>query len=227
MAIIGPSGSGKTTLLRSINSLVCTDSGEIYFRGIKITGEKLLSHIRKKCGMIFQNYNLVGNLSVINNVLCGALSSTHPLFAFLYYFPVDTRVKALNCLQHVNLLEKAYDKAKELSGGQKQRVGIARAIMQDPAILLADEPISNLDPLISFNILTLLKHICRDDNIPIICNLHQVDFALQFADRIICLSNGAITLDETAEHLTAELIYEAYRTIETFGKCPCAKSIHL
>jgi phosphonate transport system ATP-binding protein len=108
-------------------------------------------------------------------------------------------------------LDKAYDRAGDLSGGQKQRAGIARAIMQQPLVILADEPISNLDPMIAYDILTLLKDICVSDGILIICNLHQVDFALQFADRIICLVDGEIILEKPAAELTSEIIYQAYR----------------
>ena len=211
VVILGPSGSGKTTLLRAINGLVEPDSGSLYFNGKKIFKGKKLNEFRKNCGMIFQHYSLVENLSVINNVLTGALASSNCFLSLFYCFPTKNKVRALSCLERVELLEKAYERTRDLSGGQKQRVGIARALMQSPSVLLADEPIANLDPLISFNIMNLLRDICKNDGISVICNLHQVDFALQFADRIICLVNGKIILDKPAKDLTSEVIYQAYQ----------------
>ncbi len=212
VVILGPSGSGKTTLLRAINGLVAIDSGTIYFKDNKVSQSEL-TEFHKQFGMIFQNYNLVENLLVINNVLTGALKETNHFLSLLYLFPTKHKIRALECLSRVQLTDKAYSITGELSGGQMQRVGIARAIMQNPSVILADEPISNLDPLIAYNILNLLKDICVNDGIPIICNLHQVDFALQFADRIICLVDGKVNLDEPASKLTSEIIYDAYKGI--------------
>jgi phosphonate transport system ATP-binding protein len=211
LVVLGPSGSGKTTLLRSINGLVNPDRGTIYLKEEKITDKKRLAELRRHFGMIFQHYNLVENLSVINNVLTGALTSMNHLLSLFYLFPNKQKIRALQCLKRVELLEKAYERTGDLSGGQKQRVGIARAIMQNPYVILADEPIANLDPMIAYNIMMLLKDICRNDGISIICNLHQVDFALQFADRIICLVNGEIILEEQAAELSSEIIYQAYQ----------------
>ncbi len=211
VVVLGPSGSGKTTLLRCINGLEDSDEGALFFKGLEINKDNNLVQFRKDCGMIFQHYNLVGNLSVINNVLCGALASSSKLASLFYLFSKQKRLRALECLKRVQLLEKAYELTDDLSGGQKQRVGIARAIMQQPLVLLADEPIANLDPMISYDIMSLLKDICVSDEIAVICNLHQVDFALQFADRIVCLVNGSIILDELSSELSSELIYEAYK----------------
>ncbi len=211
VVILGPSGSGKTTLLRAINGLVTPDRGTLYFRGEEISSQKRLAEIRKNFGMIFQQYNLIENLRVINNVLTGALTETNHYLSLLYFFSKELKIRALECLRRVQLLEKAYDLAGDLSGGQKQRVGIARAIMQKPSVILADEPISNLDPMISYEILSLLKDICIKDGILIICNLHQVDFALQFADRIICLVDGKNILEKPVAELNSELIFEAYK----------------
>jgi len=211
VVILGPSGSGKTTLLRAINGLVTPDRGTLYFRGEEISSNKRLAEIRKNFGMIFQQYNLVENLRVINNVLTGALTETNHYLSLLYFFSKELKIRALECLRRVQLLEKAYDLAGDLSGGQKQRVGIARAIMQKPSVILADEPISNLDPMIAYDILSLLKDISINDGILIICNLHQVDFALQFADRIICLVDGENILEKPAAELNSELIFEAYK----------------
>ena len=211
VVVIGPSGSGKTTLLRTINGLVTPDSGTFYYKGEKISNSGGMVETRKKFGMIFQNYNLVENLSVVNNVLTGALSETNHFLSLFYLFSRELKIQALESLKRVQILEKTYERAGDLSGGQKQRVGIARAIMQKPSIILADEPISNLDPMIAYDILSLLKDICISDSISIICNLHQVDFALQFADRIICLVDGAIVFDKPAADLSSEIIYQAYR----------------
>jgi phosphonate transport system ATP-binding protein len=213
VVVLGPSGSGKTTLLRTINGLVVPDSGTLYFKGEKIADQKRIAELRNNFGMIFQHYNLVGNLRVINNVLTGALSTTNQFLSLFYLFPSKLKLRALESLQRVQLLEKAYERTEDLSGGQKQRVGIARAIMQQPSIILADEPISNLDPLIAYHIMSLLRDICVNDGIAIaiLCNLHQVDFALQFGDRIICLVDGEIMIDKPTRELTSEIIYEAYK----------------
>ncbi len=213
VVILGPSGSGKTTLLRSINGLEQIDSGTFYFKDREISDQGELSELSKHFGMIFQHYNLIENLFVINNVLTGALKETNHFLSLLYLFPIELKLRALECLKRVQLTDKAYSITGDLSGGQKQRVGIARAIMQNPTIILADEPISNLDPMIAYNILGILKDICVNDGIPVICNLHQVDFALQFADRIICLVDGQISLDEQASELTSDIIYETYKGI--------------
>ncbi|MGK5093019.1 phosphonate ABC transporter ATP-binding protein [Deltaproteobacteria bacterium TL4] len=211
VVILGPSGSGKTTLLRMINGLVPRDKGSLYFKGEAISDAKRLTELRRHFGMIFQHYNLVENLRVINNVLTGALTETDHFRSLLYIFPRKLKLEALRCLERVQLLDKAYERTDNLSGGQKQRVGIARAIMQKPAIILADEPIANLDPLIAYNIMKLLKDICITNHISVICNLHQVDFALQFADRIICLVDGEIILDKPVSALSSETIYQAYK----------------
>ena len=211
VVVLGPSGSGKTTLLRAINGLVTPDNGTLFYRGEKINDYKRLTELRRHFGMIFQHFNLVENISVINNVLTGALNETNVFLSLLCLFPRKLKIQALQSLKRVQLLEKAYDRTHELSGGQKQRVGIARALMQKPSVMLADEPISNLDPLIAYHVMSLLKDICVSDGISIICNLHQVDFALQFADRIIGLVGGEVILNKPASEMTAEIIYQAYK----------------
>lgn len=211
VVILGPSGSGKTTLLRAINGLVTSDSGTIFFNEENISKSLNLVQIRKNFGMIFQHYNLIENIRVINNVLTGALSATNRFMSLFYLFPRRLKIEALECLKRVHLLEKAYDRTGDLSGGQKQRVGIARAMMQKPFVILADEPISNVDPLIAYDIMKLLKEICVKNDISVVCNLHQVDFALQFADRIICLVDGEKVLEKAAENLSPEIIYQAYK----------------
>lgn len=208
--ILGPSGSGKTSLLRSINGLIEPTSGRIVIDGVQIT-PKNLQRVRKRVGLIFQHFNLVGNLSALNNALTGLLSQNGVISSLLFIFKKELKLKALECLDMVGLLGKAYSRADQLSGGQQQRVGIARAIARDPVLLLADEPVASLDPMIAYNVLSLLKSISTEKGIAVICNIHQVDFALKFADRIVGLSAGKIVMDEAVEKVDEELIKRIYR----------------
>ena len=160
--------------------------------------------------MIFQQFNLVGNLSVINNVLSGSLATYQNWRSGLFIFPKPFRLRALEVLDRVGLLDKAYQRTDKLSGGQQQRVGIARSLMQKPNIILADEPIASLDPTIAYNILSLLKKISLEDNITVLCSLHQVDFAMRFSERIIGLSEGKIVMDESIGNLTTDYIKKIY-----------------
>jgi len=207
--ILGPSGSGKTSLLRSINGLVEATTGSVIIDDVSVS-QKNLRRIRKRVGLIFQHFNLVGNLSALNNVLTGLLDQNNILLSLIYLFKKELKIKALECLDMVGLLGKAYARADQLSGGQQQRVGIARAIARNPALILADEPVASLDPMIAYNVLSLLKQICTDQGITVICNIHQVDFALKFADRIVGLSAGKIVMDEAAENVDEELIKKIY-----------------
>jgi len=211
VVVLGPSGSGKTTLLRTINGLVPVSEGSISINGLDVVPSNY-REVRRNVGMIFQQFNLVGNLSVMNNVLAGCLAEHRNWYSGLYYFPKGTRLQALEIIDRVGLLDQAYQRADTLSGGQQQRVGIARAMMQKPRILLADEPIASLDPLISHNILSLLENICIEDKLTVLCSLHQVDFALQFAQRILGLSNGKKVLDEKADGMTVEYVENIYGT---------------
>jgi len=209
ISILGPSGSGKTTLLRSINGLESIDSGEIFFNNKKIEGS-YLSEVQKKTGMIFQEFNLVNNLSTINNVLSGLLNSSSKFLSMFYLFTREQKLEALQSLETVDLLNKAYSRADELSGGQRQRVGIARAIIKKPLLLLADEPVASLDPKASNLIMSLLKKINKEFNITIICNLHQVELATQYSDRIIALLDGAIMFDKSTQNVNKANFYQIY-----------------
>ena len=160
VSILGPSGSGKTTLLRSLNGLESIDSGEVIFDNIKITKENL-PKVRQKTGMIFQEYNLVNNISAINNVLTGLLNSSSKFLSMFYLFSEEQKLQALQALDTVGLIDKSYNRADELSGGQRQRVGIARAIIKKPLLLLADEPVASLDPKAAYLIMKLLKKSIR------------------------------------------------------------------
>ena len=200
VSILGPSGSGKTTLLRSINGLETSSGGEIYFDN-KIVNKNTILDVQKKTGMIFQEFNLVNNLSAINNVLTGLLNSSNKFLSLFYLFSKNQKIKALRSLETVGLLEKSYSRSDdELSGGQRQRIGIARAIIKKPLLLLADEPVASLDPKAANLILSLLKRINQDFGTTILCNLHQVDLAKKYSDRIVGLMDGKIIFDEKSEY---------------------------
>ena len=200
ISILGPSGSGKTTLLRSINGLEPIENGEVIFDNNKITKENL-PDVQRKTGMIFQEFNLVNNLSSINNVLTGLLNSSSKFLSMFYLFTKEQKLEALQSLRTVGLLEKSYSRVDELSGGQRQRIGIARAIIKKPILLLADEPVASLDPKAALSTMKLLKKINKDFNITILCNLHQVNLAMEFSDRVIGLSDGSIVFDQEAKYL--------------------------
>ena len=200
ISILGPSGSGKTTLLRSINGLEPIENGEVIFDNNKITKGNL-PDVQRKTGMIFQEFNLVNNLSSINNVLTGLLNSSSKFLSMFYLFTKEQKLEALQSLRTVGLLEKSYSRVDELSGGQRQRIGIARAIIKKPILLLADEPVASLDPKAALSTMKLLKKINKDFNITILCNLHQVNLAMEFSDRVIGLSDGSIVFDQEAKYL--------------------------
>ena len=210
LSILGPRGSGKTTLLRSINGLESIDSGKIFFDNEKINNNNLFE-VQKKTGMIFQEFNLVNNLSAINNVLTGLLNSSSKFFSMFYLFTKDQKLEALKSLETVGLLEKAYERVDELSGGQRQRIGIARAIIKKPKLLLADEPVASLDPKAADLIMSLLKKINKEFNITVICNLHQVDLASKYSDRVVGLLDGEIMFDKTPSNINKISIGEIYK----------------
>ncbi len=210
LSILGPSGSGKTTLLRSINGLEKIENGKIFFDNEKID-ENYLPEVQKKTGMIFQDFNLVNNLSAINNVLTGLLNSSSKFLSMFYLFTKEQKLEALQALETVGLLKKSYKRADELSGGQRQRVGIARAIIKKPLLLLADEPVASLDPKAAELIMLLLKKVNRESNITVICNLHQVDLASKYSDRIVGLLDGEIKFDQPASNVDKMSIKQIYK----------------
>ena len=209
VSILGPSGSGKTTLLRNINGLETASGGEIYFDH-KIVNKNTISDVQKKTGMIFQEFNLVNNLSAINNVLTGLLNSSNKFLSLFYLFSKNQKIKALRSLETVGLLEKSYSRSDELSGGQRQRIGIARAIIKKPLLLLADEPVASLDPKAANLILSLLKRINQDFGTTILCNLHQVDLAKKYSDRIVGLKDGKIIFDENSSKINTTNLEKIY-----------------
>lgn len=214
VSIIGPSGAGKSTLLRCINRLIDTSQGEIIFDGEDITrvkGKKL-RNVRTKTGMIFQHYNLVDRLSVIENVLHGTLGKKSTVSGMIGHYTEQEKETAFGILKELGLGEQVYKRCDELSGGQKQRVGIARAIMQQPKLILCDEPIASLDPKASKVIMDQLKDINENKKITCIVNLHQVDVALKYSDRIIGVSGGKIVYDGKPGGLDQETIHKIYQS---------------
>jgi phosphonate transport system ATP-binding protein len=212
-AIIGPSGTGKSTLIRCVNRLVAPTSGEILFEGqdmAKLSGSTLRL-MRRRIGMVFQEYNLVDRLSVIENVLCGRLGYVSSWRAFMRRFPQEDIARAFDLIDAVGLSEEfATRRADALSGGQRQRVGIARAIMQQPALVLADEPTSSLDPKTSVEIMELLARISTSRNVPIIVNIHNVELAKRFANRIIGMTGGSVVYDGPPYGLETAHLHQIY-----------------
>ncbi|MFM9433579.1 phosphonate transport system ATP-binding protein [Janthinobacterium sp. CG_23.3] len=215
-AIIGPSGTGKSTLIRCINRLVDPSSGAIWFTSegrrsdlAQLKGRALRAS-RRQIGMVFQEYNLVERLTVMENLLCGRLGYVNAWSAWRRKFPKEDVEHAFELLDTVGLSSFANQRADALSGGQRQRVGIARALMQRPRLLLADEPTSSLDPKTSFEIISLLKEQGRKHGIPVIVNIHDVELAKRYADRIIGMSGGHVVYDGSAERLDDDCMKRIY-----------------
>lgn len=213
LVIIGPSGSGKSTILRCINRIIDPTKGSILFKGremANIRRERELKLLRREMGMIFQSFNLVYRLSVFQNVLHGRLGYMPTLSAVLGRYSEQDKERALEILKMIGMDSFLYKKASELSGGQKQRVGIARALMQDPDLLLCDEPIASLDPSSSKIIMDQIREMAKRHNIACIVNLHQVDVAMNYADRIVGIHNGLIVYDGPPSTLSGEMIERIY-----------------
>ena len=209
VSILGPSGSGKTTLLRSINGLETMSGGEIYLDNKQVS-QNSINQIQEKTGMIFQDFNLVNNLSAINNVLTGLLNTSNKFLSLFYLFSKTQKIDALKSLETVGLLEKSYSRSDELSGGQRQRVGIARAIIKKPLLLLADEPVASLDPKAADLILSLLKKINKEYGTTILCNLHQVDLAKKYSDKMVGLVDGKIIFNEKSSDIDKNYLEKLY-----------------
>ncbi len=211
-AIIGPSGTGKSTLVRCINRLVTPTSGAILFKGLDLTqlSGKALRMARRRIGMVHQEYNLVERLSVMENVLSGRLGYVSAWRAFLRRFPQDDIDRAFGLLDAVGLADFATRRADQLSGGQRQRVGIARALMQAPELLLADEPTSSLDPKTSVEIVELMQRLAAERGIPVIINIHDVELGKRFASRVIGMSQGSVVFDGPPENLTDQDLATIY-----------------
>lgn len=212
VAVIGPSGTGKSTLIRCINRLIEPTAGEIWLGGRDITRlrRRALREARREIGMIFQEYNLVERLSVIENLLCGRLGYTPLWRVWLRRYPEEDIARAFDLLGRVGLLDFATRRADALSGGQRQRVGIARAVMQRPRLLLADEPTSSLDPRTSAEIMELMRDLAAEEDIPVVINIHDVALARRFASRIIGMAAGSVVFDGPPEALEAAHLEQIY-----------------
>ena len=215
VGVIGLSGSGKSTLLRCINRLIDASGGEILVprallgetangasADVRTLDRRELRLLRRKIGMVFQQFNIVKRMSVIDNVLSGSLGYQPVLKGSLRIFSGEMKRRALVNLKRVGLLEHAYKRADQLSGGEQQRVAIARTLMQEPALILADEPVSSLDPKLSRVVLDILKRVCREDGIAALVSLHTLELTREYADRVIGLKEGRIFFDGPARDLT-------------------------
>ncbi len=211
-AIIGPSGAGKSTLIRCINRLLEPTSGTIRLHGVDVLklGSGELRRLRRHIGMIFQEFNLINRLSVMDNVLSGRLGYVGSLRSVFRMFSTKDIQRALELLERVGLQEHVDKRADELSGGQRQRVGIARALMQEPNLLLLDEPTSALDPKISREVMSLIKTIATELKIPVLCNIHNVQLAREYCNKIIGLQDGNKMFDGLTENLEQANLEEIY-----------------
>jgi len=212
MAVIGLSGSGKSTLLRCINRLIEPTAGTITWDGEDLTKahQEDLRRIRRRIGMVFQNFNLVHRSRVITNVLAGRLGYVNPALSLFNRFPDKDVAKAIAQLERVGLSDKARSRADELSGGQQQRVGIARALMQDPQMILADEPVASLDPVLAHGIMQYLEDINDKDGVTVLCSLHFLDLVHRYADRVIALNEGRLVFEGAPTELDDAVFKSIY-----------------
>ncbi|MFN3285762.1 MAG: phosphonate ABC transporter ATP-binding protein [bacterium] len=197
VVVIGLSGSGKSTLLRCINRLVEPTAGRVWVDGVEVTAldREGVRRLRREIGMIFQQFNLVRRLPVLTNVLTGRLGYVPPWWSLFNYWPPDLVERALDALERVGIRDKAYVRADQLSGGQQQRVGIARALMQEPKLILADEPVASLDPATSHSVLRYVEELNRREGITVLCSLHFLSLARRYGTRVIALKEGRLVFD--------------------------------
>jgi phosphonate transport system ATP-binding protein len=212
LAVIGLSGSGKSTLLRCINRLIEPTEGRITWNGVDVTkaSQEEMRRIRRRIGMVFQHFNLVHRSKVLTNVLQGSLGYVNPALSLINRFPKDEVSKAYRQLARVGLQEKAAQRADELSGGQQQRVGVARALMQDPEMILADEPVASLDPVLAHSIMQYLETINREDDVTVLCSLHFLDLVHRYADRAIALNEGKLVFQGPPSEIDDDKFKEIY-----------------
>jgi phosphonate transport system ATP-binding protein len=212
LAVIGLSGSGKSTLLRCINRLVEPTAGQIIWNGMDITqaSQDEMLRIRRKIGMVFQHFNLVSRSKVLTNVLAGRLGYVNPFMSVLNRFPKKDIDLALHQMERVGITDQAQKRADELSGGQQQRVGIARAMVQEPEMILADEPVASLDPVLAHTIMQYLEQINKEDGVMILCSLHFLDLVHRYADRAIALNDGMLMFDGPPGEIDDEKFREIY-----------------
>lgn len=212
VAIIGLSGSGKSTLIRCVNRMHEISSGELYVNKVdvsKLKGKKVRD-FRQNIGMVFQSFNLVTRTSVINNVMTASVPDLPLWRKLLGVFTKENKMDALTALDNVGILDKAYVRVDQLSGGQQQRVALARVLAQNPKIILADEPVASLDPVTSTEVMNDFKKINQENNISILLNIHEVDLALEYADRIIGINKGHIVYDGKSSDMTQDILDKIY-----------------
>ncbi len=220
LVIIGLSGSGKSTLMRCINRLIEPTSGKVYIDDVEVTAlnHEELRRLRRQIGMIFQQFNLVKRSSVLTNALSGRLGYLAPQWALINYFPRDVKLQAVENLKRVGIAEKAFTRADQLSGGQQQRVGIARALMQEPRLILADEPVASLDPATSHSVLKHIEELNRQDGVTVMCALHFLSLARRYGTRVVALKAGRIVFTgmphEIDEHRFKEIYGEEAVEVE-------------
>ena len=212
LVLLGLSGSGKSTLLRCINRLIEPTAGTILFDGVDVTNAsaRQLRHLRRRMAMIFQQFNLVKRSSVLTNTISGRLGYMNPAASAIHKFTKQDIDDAIACLERVGIPEQAYKRADELSGGQQQRVGIARALMQKPDLLMADEPVSALDPATSHSIMQYLELMNREDGVTVIASLHFLSLARRYGTRILALKDGKIVFEGSPAEIDAEKFKEIY-----------------
>jgi phosphonate transport system ATP-binding protein len=210
VVLLGPSGAGKSSLLRLLNGLVVPTEGVVLTaEGRRLQGSKVLRAHRRQTAMVFQQHHLIGRASVLDNVLTGRLGY-RAIWASLLPWSRAEKLIALAAIERVGLLDRALQRADSLSGGQQQRVGIARALVQRPSLLLADEPVASLDPATSERLMSLLQAICRADRVATVVSLHQLDLALRYADRIVALRHGQVLFDGRADELNDSVVRAIY-----------------
>lgn len=227
IGVIGRSGAGKSTLLRMINRLTPATHGEIKINGediLKLSGARM-RRWQRDCAMVFQQFNLVPRLDVVTNVMLGRLNG-HGTFQSLFnIFSAEDVTTALVALDRLGIVQEASKRAEELSGGQQQRVAIARALMQDPKMILADEPIASLDPMNAKIVMDALRQIHERDNKTVLCNLHTLDTARAYCDRVIGMRDGAVVFDGRPEQLTTQVAREIYGADESFNEAATSTAI--
>lgn len=224
--LVGLSGSGKSTLLRHLNGLTRATSGRVEVLGTRIDearGAELRS-LRRQVGFIFQQFNLVGRLSCLENVLHGALGRVRGPRLGVVSYSRALRRQALLQLDRVGLADRAFQRADTLSGGQQQRVAIARTLMQQPKVVLADEPVASLDPESSATVMDVLFSICAEDGLTVVCSLHQVELARGYASRLVGLRDGRIVLDGPAHSLSEEEVLNVYKSLRAIAHAPTPES---
>jgi phosphonate transport system ATP-binding protein len=212
VVVIGLSGSGKSTLLRCINRLVEPTAGRVWIDGVEVTAldREGVRRLRREVGMIFQQFNLVKRLPVLTNVLTGRLGYLPPWWSLVNYWPPEVVQQALEALERVGIREKAWERADQLSGGQQQRVGIARALMQQPKLILADEPVASLDPATSHSVLRYVEELNRQEGITVLCSLHFLSLARRYGTRVLALKEGRLVFDGPPGEIDPRRFREIY-----------------